>query len=89
MAAQQNQFEYQVCYGVADRVTFANGTWLGADIPESQRKQEDILTCPLMWEFLGRAGAERWELVTVLETSVSGGRAEQKVRTYFLKRELS
>ena len=47
MAASQKQFEYHVCYGVSDRVTFTNSTWLGADIPESQRKQEDILTCPL------------------------------------------
>ena len=89
MAASQKQFEYQVCYGVSDRVTFANSTWLGADIPESQRKQEDILTCPLMWEFLSRAGADGWELITVLETTVQAARGEQKVRTYFLKRELS
>ena len=61
MATPLKQFEYQVCYGVADRVTFANGTWLGDDIPEAKRKQEDIQTCPLMWEFLGRAGAQCWE----------------------------
>lgn len=84
MRGQQPQFDYQVCYGVADRVTFANGTWLGADIPESKRKQEDIQTCPLMWEFLNKAGAEGWELVTILETPAVRG---SMVRTYFLKRE--
>jgi hypothetical protein len=84
MPAPAKRFEYQVCYGIADRVTFANGTWLGADIPESKRKQKDLLSCPLMWEFLGRAGAEGWELITVLETPA--GRTGN-VRTYFLKRK--
>ena len=88
MATQQKQFEYQVCYGVADRVTFANGTWLGADIPEAKRKQEDIQTCPLMWEFLRRVGAQGWELITLLETP-AGPKGDQKVRTYFMKREVS
>ena len=86
MAAEQKRFEYQVCYGVADRVTFANGTWLGADIPEAQRKQTDILKCPLMWEFLARAGADGWELITLLETPAG---KVGNVRTYFLKRELA
>lgn len=77
------QYEYQVCYGVADRITFTNGVWLGSDVPESERRAEDIESCPLMWEFLSRAGAEGWELISVLETpAVRGG----SVRTYFLKR---
>ena len=88
MATPQRQFEYQVCYGVADRVTFANGEWLGADIPEAKRTQEDIQTCPLMWEFLSRAGAQGWELISLLETP-AGPKGDQKVRTYFLKREVS
>lgn len=88
MTAPQKQFEYQVCYGLVDRVTFANGTWLGADIPESKRKQEDVLTCPLMWEYLAEAGTNGWELVTILETP-TGHKGDQKVRTYFLKREVA
>jgi hypothetical protein len=85
MSHEQKRFEYQVCYGVADRITFANGTWLGADIPESKRKQEDIQTCPLMWEHLNSAGIEGWELLTVLETPSGRGGA---VRTYFLQRRI-
>jgi hypothetical protein len=81
--AQPDRFEYLVCYGVADRVTFSNGEWLGDDIPEAQRKQEDVLKCPLMWEFLANAGAEGWELVTVLEAPPT---RFGTVRTYFLKR---
>ena len=80
MSSPRPQFEYQVCYGVGDRVTLVNGAWIGGeDIPLSERKQED---CPLMWEFLNRAGAEGWELVTIL-----GPRFFYRVSTYFLKRE--
>jgi hypothetical protein len=82
MSAERDRFEYQVCYGIGDRITFANGTWLGADIPEAERKQEDAQTCPLMWDFLCGVGEEGWELGTVLETPVRSG----AVRTYFLKR---
>ena len=79
MSSPRPQFEYQVCYGVGDRVTLVNGAWIGGDIPESERKQED---CPLMWEYLNKAGAEGWELVTILEPGFLDG-----VSTYFLKRE--
>ena len=85
MSSERVLFEYQVCYGVNDRVTFANGVWLGDDIPEAQRKQDDILACPLMWEFLTSAGADGWELVSVLETSVG---KQVPVRTYYLKRRM-
>jgi hypothetical protein len=84
MAIGERQFDYQVCYGVADRVTFANGTWLGANIPEAQRRQEDVETCPFVWDFLESAGAHGWELVTVLESPAARGAT---VRTYFLKRQ--
>ena len=84
MPTTDREFDYQVCYGVGDRVTFANGTWLGPDIPESERKQEDIQKCPLMWEYLNRAGADGWELVTIHETPAARGNL---IRTYFLKRE--
>lgn len=79
-------WEHLVCYGVNDRVTFSNGVWLGEDIPEEKRKAEDILACPLVWEFLVSTGAEGWELVTVLESPAVRGSA---VRTYFLKRTAS
>ena len=82
MSTQTKRFEHQVCYGVGDRVTFANGVWLGADIPDAKRKQADALTCPLMWEYLARAGAEGWELITALD--ILGGKG---VRHFFLKRE--
>ena len=83
MPTELRPIEYQVCYGVYDRVTFANGVWLGADIPEAKRKPKDAETCPLMWEFLAAAGADGWELVSVLETRSGSG---ELVRTYFLKR---
>lgn len=79
----QPYFQYQVCYGVTDRVTFSNGNWLGADIPETQRKPEDVLTCPLIWDFLSEAGAAGWELISILESPAVRGNS---VRTYFLKK---
>lgn len=81
------QFEHQVCYSVMDRVTFTNGQWLGENIPESERTQESITACPLVWEYLQRAGGEGWELVGVVETPAPG-RNEPGVRTLFLKRQI-
>lgn len=80
------QFQHQVCYSVLDRVTFANGVWQGEKIAESERKTEDVAKCPLVWDYLQRAGGEEWELVCVLETP-NPGPGQSWVRTLFLKRE--
>lgn len=82
------QFHHQVCYSVLDRVTFVNGEWQGGDIPESERKQEDAGSCPLVWDYLAKAGAEGWELVAVLETAHQNPK-QPFVRTLYLKREVS
>jgi hypothetical protein len=82
------QFQHQVCYSVIDRVTFANGVWQGADIPESQRQQKDVETCPFIWDYLQRAGAEGWELVCVMENP-NPAKGQPWVRTIYLKREMS
>ena len=82
------QFQHQVCYSVYDRVTFVNGEWQGADIPESERKPEDAESCMLVRDYLGQAGAEGWELVTVLETPNQNPK-EPFVRTLYLKREIT
>lgn len=84
MLKERKQFDHQVCYGMTDRIQFASGVWLGADIPEAQRKPADVLTCPLVWDYLSRAGAEGWELVSVIESPAAKGAT---VRTCFLKRE--
>jgi hypothetical protein len=82
------RFQYRVCYSVMDRVTFSNGVWLGADIPEAQRKQQDVETCPQIWDHLQQLGEEGWELVTILETPAARPQG-LPVRTLYLKRELS
>jgi hypothetical protein len=80
------EFQHQVCYSVSDRVTFVNGVWQGADVPEAERTHQDVEACPLVWDYLQRAGAVGWELVCVLEThTVVNG--QPFVRTLFLKRE--
>ncbi len=79
-------FEHQVVYSVMDRVTFSNGEWLGADIPEAERVQKDVETCPLVWEYLAQSGVLGWELVCVLET-VAQVKNQPYVRTLYLKRE--
>ena len=80
-----SRFQHQVCYSVMDRVTFVNGVWQGADIPEAKRQQKDVEKCPLIWDYLQRAGTEGWELVCVLE-SASAVKGQPSVRTLFLKR---
>ena len=81
-------FQHQVCYSILDRVTFVNGVWQGADIPEPERQQKDVEDCPLVWDYLDQAGAEGWELVCVLETP-NVAKGQPWVRTIFLKRALS
>lgn len=83
MSHETQQFEYRVCYGVADRITFVNGEWQGANVPEHERTIKDMKFCPLVWEYLNHAGADGWELVSLLETPAGSVEA---VRTYFLKR---
>lgn len=82
------RFQHQVCYSVLDRVTFANGVWQGANIPEAERRPEDIQACPLVWDYLQRAGADGWELVCVLETP-NAAKGQPWVRTLYLKRVAS
>lgn len=85
------RFQHQVCYSVNDRVTFVNGVWQGPNKPESERQQEDIAACPLVWDFLQLAGGNGWELVCVLETWPRDApkHGPQFVRTLYLKREQS
>lgn len=78
-------FEHLVLYSVMDRITFANGQWLGADIPEGERVPKDVEACPMFIDYLNQAGAEGWELVSVLET-ISQVKGQPHVRTFFMKR---
>lgn len=80
--------EYQVCYSVEDRVTMVNGQWQGGEIPESNRKQEDLRSCPLVWDYLNEVGDLGWVLVTVLETRMEGPQGPRFVRTLYLKRSI-
>lgn len=83
------RFQHQVCYAVFDRVTMVNGVWQGPAVPESERRQEHVEACLLVWDYLQRAGAEGWELVSVLETRHDLPKGAQLVRTLYLKRELA
>ncbi len=97
-----NSFEYRVCQVTDARVTFVNGTWEGDRPLDEERPDESLESCPKVWEYLGRAGSEGWELVsavtsfhTVEETGllslIPGGPGP--VRTFFdtlyLKRSAS
>lgn len=68
-----------------DRVTFVNGVWQGHDIPEGERRPEDVQACPLVWDYLNSAGADGWQLVTVLESSQQA-KGQLLVRTLDLRR---
>lgn len=82
------RFDHQVCYSVQDRVTMVNGVWQGANIPESERQQKDVESCPLVWDYLRREGERGWELVCVLE-SPNPTKGQLWVRTLFLKRAVN
>jgi hypothetical protein len=83
------RFQYQVCYVVFDHVTLVNGLWQGPNIPESERRQEHVEACPMVWDYLQRAGVEEWKLVGVLESRHDLPKGAQFVRTLYLKREIA
>ena len=78
----------RVCYAVLDRVTYVNGKWQGADIPKSERNYQNLDSCPLVWDYLNKAGGKGWELVAALQTA-SQKQGKPSIRTLFLKRKSS
>jgi len=80
------EFEYRVCQTQFGRVTFVNGRWQGLVAMESGDSQKALDSCPLLWDYLARAGASGWELVTALNTNatdIEGG--SQFASQLFLK----
>jgi len=77
-------FEYQVCLVQQSRVTFANGRWAG-DVPQDHDDvQAAFNSCPAVWNYLDRAGAEGWELVAATSRAEPQG---QVVEVLYLKRQ--
>jgi hypothetical protein len=59
-----DRFEYRVCQVQNSRVTFENGVWAGNVTPDQTQAQVAFESCPEVWVYLNRAGAEGWELVS-------------------------
>jgi hypothetical protein len=66
------EFEYRVCYCQDDRVTFVNQHWQGRVLPSDADVATALKTCPLLWDFLDKAGREGWELKGALNQIVKG-----------------
>ena len=93
----RKRFEYQVCRVNFHRVTFVNETWQGVASAESERKTEDIQSCPAVWDYLQRVGQEGWELVGAVNASVASPEGPRTIfknaeqvpyQFLFLKREI-
>ncbi|MCA9491443.1 MAG: hypothetical protein KC621_16035 [Myxococcales bacterium] len=56
------RFEYLVVRMEHDRVVMANGHWQGT---EERGTPDADASCPSLFEYLGDAGAQGWELVGV------------------------
>lgn len=76
------KFEYRVCYAQQDRVTFVNGSWQGKEPPG---EKEALESCPDVTAYLQAAGAEGWELVTVVGRFRSRGEEEPLVDRLFFR----
>ena len=77
-------YEYQVCLVQQSRVTFADGAWAG-EVPQDQGDiQAAFNSCPAVWDYLARAGADGWELVAANSRTEAGG---QPVEILYLKRQ--
>ena len=55
-------FEYRVCYCQGDRVTFVNQHWQGRVQPSDADVATAMKTCPLVWDFLEKAGRDGWDM---------------------------
>lgn len=93
----RRQFEYQVCRVNYQRVTFVNDAWQGTAGPESARREADLQSCPVLWDYLQRAGRDGWELVSVVDSQLPSatppsllthGPPPVAYQLLFLKREL-
>lgn len=58
------QYEYRVCQAQQSRVTFVNGEWAGQVGNTDPDPQWALNSCPATWDYLNRAGAEGWELIS-------------------------
>jgi hypothetical protein len=78
-----DRFEYRVCQAQQSRVTFVDGQWAGAVANTSPNPQAALTSCPEVWTYLQRAGAEGWELVSVTTRLQDAG---QMVDTLYVRR---
>lgn len=76
-------FEYQVCSVQYGRVTFVNGEWLGSG-PLGTDANAALESCPNVWAYLGEAGSNGWELVSVVSHPQTQAEAVQDM--LYLKR---
>ena len=59
-------FEYRVCQTEEGRVTFVDEKWSGAQELNADDPTNCLDSCLPVSEFLRKAGAEGWELVTAV-----------------------
>ena len=65
-------YEYLVCQMQMGRITFVNGEWRGSIDYRSDTDPDTALnSCPQVWEYLNRAGAEGWELVGAVDQTIT------------------
>jgi hypothetical protein len=77
-----DRFEYRVCQAQQSRVTFVNGQWAGS-VPNTDDPQKAFVSCPEVWAYLDRVGAEGWDLVSVTSRVQNEG---QVVDVLYLRR---
>lgn len=81
-------FKYRVCQVQMARVTFVDGHWQGLQVPEDANTTELYNSCPLVWEYLGSAGRDGWELVATAPQADATG-SPVVANLLFLKKEVS
>jgi hypothetical protein len=82
-----HQFQYRVCSMQNSRITFVNGEWQGHVAPTADDPNEALQSCPAVWDYLRRAGADGWELVSAMDQTQSTEGVP--LQMLFLKQELA
>ena len=65
--------EYRVAQVQQARVTYENGRWVGSIAPSAGDPTRALDSCPQVWDYLNRVGAEGWLLVTSSVVVIAGG----------------
>lgn len=79
------KYQYQQLNMQYGRIIYVNGQWNGSVYPNKDNEKEALQSCPYTWEYLDKAGADGWELISAVNQTI---KENQEMQLLFLKKEI-